>query len=179
MVRNAIALPLLLVLAACASAGPWGHAPDYAPIKGESEMVDAARDYDPVMARRMPDEWTKTPVRFFGVVLKGKQGSGDSSTLEVSVRKLAPRNLCASADSDTCRVTVSDRDFGTLRVSLHMTPEEKNGAEAMSSGSLLRLVGMLKPDPDQPDNLMLQALWHRHWPRGFYVTEAFRDEMRR
>jgi hypothetical protein len=179
MMRQAFAIVGLLWLVGCASAGPWGHAPDYAPLQGEADATEQAREFDPVMAQREPDEWMKGTVRMFAVVLRGKQGGEAASTLQVGVRKLSARNLCSGPEDDTCRVTVSDRDFATIRVSLEMTPEDKVGTEAMSSGSLLRLVGVLKRDPEQPDKLLLQAIWHRHWPRGAYVTEAFRDEMRR
>jgi hypothetical protein len=165
-------LPFALLLVSCAGAGPWGHAPEYAPLPGEEQAVEGARDLDLVMAQREPQEWTREPVRFFGVVIKGK--SGDPALLDVGVRALAPRNLCDAPESESCRVTVTDKNFGTLRVSLQMTAEEKT---SMTSGSLLRIVGMLKPDED--GKLMAVATWHRHWPRGHYVTESFRQEMRR
>lgn len=178
MIARVLPVVLPLLLASCASAGPWGHAPEYAPLPDEEAAVQSARDLDLVMARRQPQEWTREPVRFFGVVIKGKPGD-DVTMLEVGVRTLAPRNLCEAPESESCRVTVSDKSFGVLRVALQLTPQEKSGPEAMSSGSLLRLVGMLKPDPQEPDKLMLQATWHRHWPRGYYVTQSFRDEMTR
>jgi hypothetical protein len=176
MLARALSVVLPLVFASCAGAGPWGHAPEYAPVPGEEQAVEQARDLDLVMAQREPKEWTKTPVRLFGVVIKGKPAH--PAILEVGVRGLAPRNLCDAPESESCRVTVTDKNFGVLRVSLPMTPQEKSGPEQLSSGSLLRVVGMLKPDPGSPDKLMLDATWHRHWPRGYYVTQSFRDEMR-
>jgi hypothetical protein len=178
MPRPVHLLVCAVLACSCASAGPWGHAPDYAPLDGEAQAVEGARELDPVMSRRTPDEWTQGMVTFFGVVVRGTP-SDDAALLDVSIRKLAPRNLCSAPESDTCRVTVSDREFGSIKVALRMTAAEKDGPERMSSGSLLRLVGRLKPDPQQPDKLMLEANWHRHWPRGFYVTESFRDEMTR
>jgi len=169
-----LSLVVPLVIASCAGAGPWGHAPEYAPVPGEEQAVEAARDLDLVMAQREPQEWTKVPVRLFGVVIKGTPS--EPAILEVGVRGLAARNLCDAPESESCRVTVTDKNFGVLRVSLQMTPQEKSGSEQMTSGSLIRAVGMLKPDAD--GKLMLDASWHRHWPRGYYVTQSFRDEMR-
>lgn len=172
MILRALITALALLVCSCASAGPWGHAPEYAPASGEERAVEGARDLDVVEAQRQPEEWTKTPVRFFGVVIKGKEG--DPAVLEVGVRALAPRNLCDGPESESCRVTVTDKNFGVVKVSLQMTAEEKS---TMSSGSLLRVVGMLERDPE--GRLLVKAGWHRHWPRGYYVTESFRDEMRR
>jgi len=179
--RNLLVATLVLcpAIVACSSTSKYGHAPDYAPLDDEAAATRGATDYDPVMALRMPEQWGSTPVRLFGVVKRGTPGPGPDTTLMLSVRTLAPRNLCDNETPESCRVTVSDREFDTIRAVVRMPAEQLTGDEGLGSGSLVRLVGKLEPDPERPNHPLMRATWHRHWPSGFYVTEASRSSMRR
>jgi hypothetical protein len=180
--KNALALLTLLLAPAVAGcgAGPYGYAPQYAPVGDEKAIVSGAREYDPVMFARVPDEWRKWNVSLFGVVTNRAAGPGGNSYLTLSVRRLEPRNLCENAhDDDTCRVTVSDRDFGVVHAIVRLTGEDDIGRLSVGPGALMRIVGRFGEDVDPNDGgPVLRATWYRLWPRNFFVTSAARAQMR-
>lgn len=167
-------------LEGCHSAGPHGFAVQYAPTSDEKSAAGGAREYDPVMYAREPEAWRKSKAVLFGVVASRAPGPGGAAYLTLSVRKLETRNLCTNAnDEDTCRVTVSDRDFGVVHVLTKLSPEDDMGEHSVGVGSLVRTVGMFGEDVDPADGgPVLRASFYRHWPRYFYVTRASADLMR-
>jgi hypothetical protein len=173
------AAALLFTVSACHSPGPYGHAPAYAALSDEAALVKTAREYDPVMYARQPDDWRHGTVSLFGVVTNRGTSNG-GAYLTLSVRRLEPRNLCESMnDDDSCRVTVSDRDFGVLHAIVQLTGEDDVGAHSVGGGSLVRIVGKIGEDVDPNDGApIVRATWVRHWPRYFYVTKAAAREMR-
>ena len=166
--------------AACHSAGPYGYSAQYAPSSDEAAATNGARDYDPVMYAREPEQWRKNKVVLFGVVTGRAPGPGGAAYLTLSVRKLETRNLCANAnDEDTCRVTVSDRDFGVVHVLAALRPEDDLGEHSVGVGSLVRAAGMFGEDVDPSGaGPVMRASFYRHWPRYFYVTGKNADTMR-
>lgn len=169
-----------LLTVGCHGAGPYGHAPTYAPTSSEEEASHGAREYDPVMFARQPETWKHTNVALFGVVTSRSSGSNGTAQLTLSVRKLEPRNLCSNArDDDTCRVTVSDRDFGVVRAQLSLRAEDDVSEHPVANGSLVRLVGTFGDEVD-PDSgaPVFRATFYRHWPRYFFVTKSNADTMR-
>lgn len=164
--------------AGCAASNQYGHSPDYVPLPEEPKATQGTVDYDPVMSLRTPDQWGTQPVRLFGVVKTVAPGRDGTHTFVVGVRTLAERNLCENDASDSCRVTVSDREFDTIRVTMKVPQEQLEGDESIGSGSLVRLVGKLEPDPERPSHPQMRVTWHRHWPRGYFVTMAARERMR-
>lgn len=176
LVASAFAWPSLF---GCAAPNQYCHSPDYVPLPEEAKVAEGTVDYDPVMSLRTPEQWGSQQVRLFGVVKTGAPGPGETHTFVVSVRTLAERNLCENEASESCRVTVSDREFDTIRVTMQVPREQLEGDESLGSGSLLRLVGRLEPDPERPSHPQMRVSWHRHWPRGFFVTTAARERMRR
>lgn len=175
-----IFLALPLAAAACGGAGPYGHSPKYVPLGDETRAVAGAREYDPIMVQRDPDGWRKKPTSLFGVVTARGTGPGGGTYLTLSVRTLEPRNLCDNMhDDDSCRVTVSDRDFGVVHAIVQLHGEDDVGEHSVGGGSLLRLVGMIGEDVDPEDGTpILRATYYRHWPRYFYVTKSAAREMR-
>jgi hypothetical protein len=171
---------LLLALAACHSPGPYGHAPQYAPLDDEKSAVADAREYDPVMYQRLPDEWRKGTVSLFGVVTNRGSGPGGGAYLALSVRRLEPRNLCDSMhDDDTCRVTVSDADWGVVHVLVPLTGADDVGEHSVGVGSLVRVVGQITEAVDPNDGTpIVRARWYRHWPRYFWVPKSAARELR-
>jgi hypothetical protein len=174
------ASPLLLFVAACHSPGPYGFSPNYAPLDAEETAVTGATEYDPVMVQRDPEGWRKKRVTLFGVVTTRGSGPGGGAYLSLSVRRLEPRNLCDNAnDEDSCRVTVSDRDFGVVHALAPLSPDDDFGPGSIGPGSLVRVVGGFGEDLDPTDGTpVLRATYYRHWPRNFYVTRASAVHMR-
>ena len=170
----------LAAIGGCRSAGPYGYAAQYAPTSAEKSATEGAREYDPVMYAREADAWRKAKVVLFGVVTSRAPGPGGAAYLTVKVRKLETRNLCSNAnDEDSCRVTVSDRDFGVVHVLVKLRPEDDMGEHSTSVGSLVRAVGMFGEDVDPADGApIMRASFYRHWPRYFFVTRASADLMR-
>lgn len=179
MTRAVLALGALSLFA-CHSAGPYGHAPSYVPTSDEESAVQGAREYDPVMYGREPEDWRLHKTVLFGIVTGRQPGPGGAAYLTVSVRRLEPRNLCANAnDEDTCRVTVSDRDFGVVHVLQALRAEDDLGEKSVGSSSLVRVVGQFGEDVDQADGApILRGQFYRHWPRHYYVTNSKSDTMR-
>ncbi|MFO0664471.1 MAG: hypothetical protein U0174_10995 [Polyangiaceae bacterium] len=174
LVKRSIRIAPVFLLAAvsCHSPGPYGHAILYSPLPAEARATEGAKEYDPVMARRRPDLYKKTA--FFGVVVVRSPAAAGYSNLTVSLRTREQRNLCANRnDEDTCRVTVSDTEFGALHVIAAIRPEDDVGEFAMAPGSLVRVVAEYKGDSDPSDGLpTLRATYYRHFPRHFYRTRA-------
>jgi hypothetical protein len=173
-------LAALFVVAACRSPGPYGYAVTYAATSDEETAATGAREYDPVMVAREPEAWRKGTTSLFGVVTSRAPGPGGAAALTLSVRRLEPRNLCANAhDEDTCRVTVSDRDFGIVHAHVKLRPEDEVGEKSTGVGSLVRVVGQLGEDVDAADGApILRATYYRHWPRNTYVTKSKADLMK-
>jgi hypothetical protein len=167
-------------LAACGGAGRYGHAANYVPLGDEETATKSAKEYDPVMFQRQPDQWRGKPVMLFGVVTKRDAGPGGTAYLTLSVRRLEPRNLCEShADEDTCRVTVSDAEFGVVHAQAVLHGDDDVGEHSVGGGSLLRLVGTFSEDVDPSDGApIMHVTYYRHWPRYFYVTKAAASQMR-
>ncbi|HEY6460835.1 MAG TPA: hypothetical protein VIY73_11815 [Polyangiaceae bacterium] len=182
-IRTLLALalsPLLVALAAgCHSAGPYGHSPQYVELSDETAAVAGAKEYDPVMVERQPEAWHKGRVVLFGVVESRTAGPGGQALLKLSVRRLEGRNLCVSAqDDDTCRVTVSDKDFGVVYALVQLRGDDDVGPHSVGQRSLLRIVGTLGQDVAADGAPIVHAIYYRHWPNYFYVTRASARDMR-
>lgn len=175
-----LASVLALAAAGCRSAGPYGYAAQYAASSDEQAATTGTREYDPVMYGREPEAWRKSRTALFGLVTGRAPGPGGAAYLTLSVRKLETRNLCTNAnDEDTCRVTVSDRDFGIIHVLAALRPEDDMGEHSMGASSLVRAIGSFGEDVDPKDGApILRATFYRHWPRYFYVTRSSADLMR-
>ncbi len=175
-----IALVFVVALAACHGAGQYGHAVNYAPLSDEEKALAGAKEYDPVMFQRKPEEWRGKPVSLFGVVTSRASGPGGGAYLALSVRRLEPRNLCDSnADEETCRVTVSDADFGVVRANVVLKGDDDIGEHSVGGGSLVRVIGTFGEDVDPNDGApIMRVTYYRHWPRYFFVTKAAASQMR-
>jgi hypothetical protein len=169
-----------LLVAGCHSPGPYGFSPNYVALDAEEPAIAGATEYDPVMVQRDPEGWRKKRVMLFGVVTTRGTGPGGGAYLALSVRRLEPRNLCDNAnDEDSCRVTVSDRDFGVVHAIAALHPDDDFGPHSVGPGSLVRVVGAFGEDLDPTDGTpVLRATYFRHWPRNFYVTRASAVHMR-
>jgi hypothetical protein len=172
-------LALALWSAGCSGAGPYGHAPHYVALDDEVAVAAGAREYDPVMAERQPDQWRKARVSLFGVVEGREIGPGGQAKLKLSVRRLEARNLCDSeTDDDSCRVTVSDKDFGIVFALVPLRGDDDVGPHSVGLKSLLRVIGTIGQDVSASGAPVLHATWYRHWPMFYYVTRASARDMR-
>jgi hypothetical protein len=170
---------LAALLVGCHSPGPYGHSPVYAPLDDEAAAAQNAKDYDPVMYARQTDEWRKRDVSLFGVVEDRQAGPGGAAQLKLSVRRLEPRNLCENMrDDDSCRVTVSDKDFGLVYALVQLRGEDDVGPKSVSIKSLLRVIGRFGEDVNPSDGApILHATYYRQWPAFSYVTRASARDM--
>ena len=177
-VRHAFVIAILAC--GCHGAGPYGHAPRYVELDDETAAAAGARDYDPVMVERAPNDWRKGTVSLFGVVEGRTPGPGGQAVLKLSVRRLEPRNLCdLQTDDDSCRVTVSDKDFGVVTALVALHGDDDVGPRSVGMRSLLRVVGRIGQDVSPADGSpVVHATWYRHWPAFFYVTRASARDMR-
>jgi hypothetical protein len=177
--RLGAALAALLLSAGCHSAGQYGYARSYDPLSEEEDAVEGAREFDPIMMEREPESWRGTKLSIFGVVKGRSQAPGGGAYLTLSVRRLLDRNLCDSMDEDTCRVSVTDHEFGLIHAVVKLTPEDDLGKLSLSSGSLVRVIGTLTDDVDKNDGMqVLKGSYYRHWPRNYFVTDSDRDHMK-
>jgi hypothetical protein len=167
-------------IAACHSPGPYGHAVNYAPTDDEARAADGAREYDPVMYPREPDAWRKGAVHLFGVVESRSPGPGGAAMLKLSVRRLEPRNLCENErDEDSCKVTVSDKDFGVVYALLTLRGDDDVGPRAIAPRSLVRIIGSIGQDPSPTDGApVVRATFMRHWPAHTYALKSFAPDLR-
>jgi hypothetical protein len=96
------------------------------------------------------------------------------------VRRLEPRNLCESAsDDDSCRVTVSDKDFGVVWALASLHGDDDVGPNAVGQRSLLHVVGTVGQDVSETDGApVVHATYYRHFPSMSYVTRASARFMR-
>jgi hypothetical protein len=171
---------LALAIPACAGAGPYGHSPRYVELDEESAATAGARDYDPVMVLRQREQWQKQKVALFGVVASRSAGPGGQALLKLLVRRLEPRNLCESAtDDDSCRVTVSDKDFGVVWALASLHGDDDVGPRAVAQRSLLHVVGTIGQYISETDGApIVHATYYRHFPPLSYVTRASARDLR-
>jgi hypothetical protein len=164
------ALPFVFLALSCRSAGPYGYSRTYSPTSDEAQAVAGKTELDPRAGKRSPDQrnrafWT------FGVVTQRSPGPGGAAYVGLSLRALQPQNRCESADEDTCRVTVSDRETGRAHALVKLSADDDLGERSVALGSLLRVVGNVAEDVDPSDgSVIVRASFYRHWPRGFYAV---------
>jgi hypothetical protein len=177
---TAVALLFGALLVACHGAGPYGHSPKYVDLDDETAAAAGAREYDPVMVQRQPEVWRSGKTSLFGVVLSRTAGPSGQALLKVGVRRIELRNLCENAnDDDSCRVTVSDKDFGVVWALVSLHGEDDVRPHAVGMRSLVRVIGTIGQDVSPADGSpVLRAAWYRHWPAMFYVTRASARDMR-
>ena len=171
-------LALALSVLGCQGAGAYSHSPHYVELDEEAVAVAGAREYDPIMAEKQPDEWRQRKITLFGVVERRDPGPGGQATLTLSVRRLEPRNLCSvQTDEDSCRVTVSDKDFGVVEALVSLRGDDHVGPLSVGARSLLRIVGTIGEDVAKAGAPVVHAAWYRHWPPFYYVTRASARDM--
>jgi hypothetical protein len=166
-------------LTACGGAGPYGFAVEYVPLAEEEEFLETATEAPYEDVRRDPAAYRTRVIGWFGVVTGIEPGEGGTTLVHLTHRIHQPRHLCADERARSCRVTVSERASGPWTAVLTLRPEEREGRDRLYTGSLVKVYGTTTGDFDADGGPVLAARWHRHWPRGTFVTTADRSRMRR
>lgn len=176
--QHPLFVALFLVLAACRG-GNYGHARTYEPLLSEKPYMDRAQDLGYEQVKRTPYDYKSTLVAWFGVVQRIDPLPDGRSQLRMGFRVHQARHLCKDEYQDSCRVTVSESTVGEFVARVRLSAAEIDGGDRVWVGSLLKLYGTPTGDYDEHGNPVLEVSYHRHWPRGRYVTTAQRGAMKR
>ncbi len=166
------------LLAACGS-GQYGFSRTYEPLMSERGHLDAAQELPYEQVKLAPYDYKQTEVAWFGVVTGVKDLPEGYTQLQLSYRVHQARHLCSDEYQDSCRLTVSESSPGEFLARVKLHDSEKKGKERVWLGSLLKIYGKPTGDVDEQGNPVLETSYHRHWPRGYYVTTAQRAAMKR
>lgn len=173
-----VSVLLLALVPACGGGGQYGYAHEYSTVDGEDAYLRRVVDtsYEEVRRARLEEQHF---ISWFGVVAEPPTTEGGLTRLVLSLRAHQDRHLCSTSSSDSCRVTVSEREIGRFVALIHMRPEDgAEGTLRLNVGSLVRVYGTSTGN-DESDQPIIQAEWYRHWPTHYYVTTAAAGSMRR
>lgn len=163
----------------CGSAGPYGYSRTYEPLDAERSFFDSAVEssYEEVRRTRPEDA---PLVSWFGLVtaleIDPATGAVEAS---MSLRVHQDRHLCSDGSSDSCRVTISDREIGTFTARFTIHDEDREGARRLWTGSLVRVYGRATGETDAAGGPVIAAEYYRHWPIHTFVTTSAASSMRR
>lgn len=169
----------------CGGAGPYGFAQVYTPLAAEDAAARGSVPYDPSAIRRRTKQWNGRLVTAFVVVEQVQPQKSNPEQVDVvaSLRTLQARNLCHDVDEYSCRVTVSEQAFDTLRVVFpkdRVVPKSEENPDLIQRGSLLRVIGKVTPPTADTDEFVrIDGTLVRHWPLQTYVTTSSRESLRR
>ncbi|UJR84951.1 hypothetical protein [Sandaracinus amylolyticus] len=177
--RTLFVLSILASIAGCGGGGAYGFSRNYEPLGEERTYMERAAELSYEEVRRTRPEEQRL-VGWFGVVLEppAMQEDGRARVL-LSLRAHQDRHLCGDEGSDSCRVTVSEREIGRFVALIPMREEDRAGAHRLWTGSLVKVYGIATGEEDTEHGPVLGAEWYRHWPPHYYVTTAAAGRMRR
>lgn len=165
--------------AGCGSGGPYGYSRTYEPLGAERPFFDAAVESSYEEVRRTRPE-NATLVSWFGVVTALEVDAGTGAVqAAMSLRVHQDRHLCSDGSSDSCRVTISDREIGTFTARFTIHDEDREGARRLWTGSLVRVYGRATGETDSAGGPIIAAEYYRHWPIHTFVTTSAASSMRR
>lgn len=176
--RAALLVALALAAIACGG-GNYGHTRTYEPLLSERPYMDRAQELGYEQVKRTPYDYKATLVAWFGVVERMDRLPDGRNQLRLGYRVHQARHLCKDEYQDSCRVTVSESSVGDFVARVRLTEAELNGDERVWVGSLLKVYGTPTGDYDERGDPVLEVSYHRHWPRGRFVTTAQRGAMKR
>ena len=163
----------------CHGPGKYGFARTYEPLLSEKGPLEQAQDLPYEQVKRAPYNYKTTKITWFGVVTKLSDLPDGRVQLRLAVRAHQARHLCRNDFADSWRVTVSEASAGEFSARLALQKSEREGEERVAIGSLLKVYGIPTGDYDEHGDPMIEVSYHRHWPRGYYVTTAQRGTMKR
>lgn len=172
-------LVLLFGIAGCGGGGQYGFAHQYEPLGEERPYLDRAEELSYEEVRRTRPEEQRL-VEWFGVVVEPPQPQEDGTArVLLSLRAHQDRHLCASSSSDSCRVTVSEREIGRFTAIVLIRAEDRAGPRRIWTGSLLKIYGTATGEESEDGGPLMRVEWYRHWPPHYYVTTGSAGSMRR
>jgi hypothetical protein len=167
-----------LLISACGG-GQYGFSRTYEPLIGERAHLEKAQELPLEDVRKAPYDYKTVEVAWFGVVQSIHELGDGRSELYLAGRIHQARHLCKDEYQDSCRMTVSESSPGNFVARLKLKDDEKTGKERIWVGSLLKIYGTPTGDYDEKGDPIVDVSYHRHWPRGYYVTTAQRSGMTR
>jgi hypothetical protein len=174
---------LVVALSACLSsgcgAGLYGFSRTYEPLISERSHLEKAQELPLEDVRKAPYDFKNVEVAWFGVVQSIHDLPDKRTELYLAGRIHQARHLCKDEYQDSCRMTVSESSPGNFVARLKLNEDERSGKERVWVGSLLKIYGVPTGDYDEQGDPVLETTYHRHWPRGYYVTTAQRAAMTR
>jgi hypothetical protein len=180
-VKNVISALVFVTIAAGCGGGQYGYARYYAPYGAEDDFLDRAEPLSYEEVRRDPADFQDTLVGWFGIVQSEPEidPATGQATVVLNFRAHQNRHLCRTEHEDSCRVTVSERPGGSFSARLVVREADREGAERLNVGSLLRVYGTATLDFNDEGGPILETQHYRHWPRGTYVNTGHAGVMRR
>jgi hypothetical protein len=170
---------LVTASAGCGGGGQYSFSHSYEPLGEEQPYMQRATELSYEEVRRTRPE-AQQLVAWFGVVVAPPVIAADGTArLELSLRAHQERHLCSTGSSDSCRVTVSQREIGRFVANVRIRPEERSGQARVWTGSLLKVYGVASGEEDPALGPTLDVEWYRHWPTHYYVTTGAAGSMRR
>lgn len=168
----------IVILSGCGG-GAYSFAHAYEPTGEERPYMDRAAElsYEDVRRTR-PEE--QQLVEWFGIVLEPPQAQEDGTArVLLSLRAHQERHLCSSSSSDSCRVTVSEREIGRFTAIVTLRPEDSAGQRRVWQGSLLKVYATATGEESEETGPVMRAEHYRHFPLHYYVTTGAAGSMRR
>lgn len=166
------------LLSACGG-GVYGFSRTYEPLISERSHLERAQELPLEDVRKAPYDFKNVEVAWFGVVTSIHELPDKRTELYLAGRTHQARHLCKDEYADSCRLTVSESSTGNFVARLKLNEDEKSGKTRVWVGSLLKIYGRPTGDYDERGDPVIETTYHRHWPRGYYVTTAQRGAMTR
>lgn len=173
-----LALPFALLAGACGG-GEYGFARTYSPTGPESSHFEQAQQPTYQDLIREPNKYKDVEIGWFGVVTGVANAPKGRTRLTLSLRAHQARHLCADESSSSCRVTVSEASIAVFTADVDLSAAERDGKDRLWNGSLVKVYGKYTGEYSEETGPVIDSVYHRHWPRGTYVTTAQRAAMRR
>ena len=171
-------LCLLVTQLGCAS-NPYSFGREYRPSDDEESYFGHTVDVSYEEVRRDPQAFKGKLLGWFGVVNKMAPQAGGATRFSLDLRFHQPRHLCSDEFESSCRVTISDRDGGPFSTAFIVRGVDREGAERLNVGSLVKIYGTPTGDFDDRGGPILNTEFYRQWPSGAYVTTIGKSAMRR
>lgn len=159
--------------------GQYGFARTYSPLSAEAEHFEDAQQPTYQDLIREPNKYKEIEIGWFGVVNALEPAKGGKTRITLSLRAHQARHLCSEDASSSCRVTVSEASLATFTADVALSSADLEGKDRVWNGSLLKVYGKYTGEYSEETGPVIDVVYHRHWPRGTYVTTAARGSMRR
>ena len=173
-----LTLPVLLLLAGCASTNAYGYTRTYEPLSDEEPYAEHVVDVSYEDVRRNPEALKGTMIAWFGTVVS-VDAQGSHARVTMDERFHQERHQCSDEFESSCRVTIMPKEGGPFTAELNILPEHAQGRDRIAPGSLLKVYGHVEDRFDDRGGPVLRIDYYRHFPAGTYVIAGSGGRMRR